>query len=164
MAKILVDHRMPCLVPRWKMTLNLTEEQIYRHFIFVPRLEHRQYLHLVSLASVFLNTFPFGAGITSSEAIALCVPVLVYAETSSVLHISLAQVRALGQRWIQEFIVTSIDDYIDKAMRIVRFETAEDSSGLRRYRQEICDSRDALLGSAPLEAATLEWQRFLKRL
>ena len=163
-AKILMEHQMPCLIPRWKKTLNLTEEQVYNHFVFVPRLEHRQYLHLVSLASIFLNTFPFGAGITSSEAIGLCIPVLVFAETSSVIHIALAQVRALGDHWIKEFVASSLDEYVEKVMAIVALESAENPLGLRQYRQEICDSRHKLHGPSPLQAAANEWETFLKRI
>lgn len=162
LAKILVEYRTPSLIPRWMHTLNLTEEQIYQRFVFVPRIEHSQYLQLISLTSVFLNTFPFGAGVTSSEAIALCIPVLVYAETSSVLHIALAQVRALGPRWIEEFVVVSLDDYAEKASRIAGLETMENPLGLHDYRQELCASRDLLLGPEPLAAAVLEWDRFLK--
>lgn len=42
---------------------------------------------------MFLNTIPFGAGITSSEAISLCVPVIVYPNATSVLQLALAQVK-----------------------------------------------------------------------
>ena len=162
-SKILVDDRMPCLVPRWRSTLRLTEEEIFDRFVFVPRLEHRQYLKLVSLSSVFLNTFPFGAGVTSSEAIALCVPVIVYAETSSVLHIALAQVRALGEPWIARLLATSTQDFVNKAYGISQLESASNKSGLRHYRTELCQHNAALVGHKPLVEATQEWDRFLKR-
>jgi predicted O-linked N-acetylglucosamine transferase (SPINDLY family) len=154
---------MPCLVPRWRSTLRLTEEEIFDRFVFVPRLEHRQYLKLVSLSSAFLNTFPFGAGVTSSEAIALCVPVIVYAETSSVLHIALAQVRALGEPWIARLLATSTQDFVNKAYGISQLESASNKSGLRHYRTELCQHNAALVGHKPLVEATQEWDRFLKR-
>jgi len=163
-SKILVDDRMPCLVPRWKSTLRLTEKEIFERFVFVPRLEHRQYLKLVSLASVFLNTFPFGAGVTSSEAIALCVPVVVYADTTSVLHIALAQVRALGEPWITRLLATSVQDFVTKAVGIAQLESASNKSGLRHYRKELCQHNAALIGNEPLEEATQEWDRFLQRI
>ena len=160
-AKILVDYRIPCLIPRWRASWNLTEEEILERFVFVPRLEHRQYLQLVSLSSVFLNTFPFGAGVTSSEAIALGVPVVVYAETSSVINLAMAQVRALGEPWTRDLIVSGLEAYVDRAVQITRLEQVDD--GLRRYRQELRRRSQKLHGPAPLAAAAAEWALFLKR-
>lgn len=160
-AKILVDYRIPCLIPRWKASWNLTEADILERFVFVPRLEHRQYLQLVALSSVFLNTFPFGAGVTSSEAIALGVPVVVYAETSSVINLAMAQVRALGEPWTRDLIVSSLEAYVARAVQITRLEQVDD--GLRRYRQELRRSSQKLHGPVPLAAAASEWARFLKR-
>merc|ERR1712023_235800 len=51
-----------------------TMEELHKRILLVPRIPHFDYQQLISLSSVFLNTFPFGAGITSSEAIATCVP------------------------------------------------------------------------------------------
>lgn len=61
------------------------------------RLSFYYAVHYFVLCShVFLNPYPFGAGITSSEAIAMCVPVVTVVEPRqprSVLHFALAQVR-----------------------------------------------------------------------
>ena len=43
-------------------------------------------------STVFLNTFPFGAGITTSEALSMCVPVLVLPDLVSTAQLALAQV------------------------------------------------------------------------
>jgi hypothetical protein len=80
------------LIPRWTFSLSMSEEQIHTRFLFLPRLPHPAYLQLLSYSAVFLNTFPFGSGITSSEALAMCVPVLVLPELVSVLQIAYAQV------------------------------------------------------------------------
>jgi hypothetical protein len=43
-------------------------------------------------STVFLNTFPFGAGITTSESLAMCVPVLVLPDLVSTVQLALSQV------------------------------------------------------------------------
>ena len=168
-AKILVDHRMPSLIPRWLISLNITEKEIMERFIFVPRLKHQEYLQLVALSSVFLNTFPFGAGVTSSEAIALGVPVVVYAETSSVINLAMAQVRALGDPWPRELIVQTVEAYVNRVIEITRLDSmssdagAWNSNGLRRFREALYRSSVRLHGPEPLAAAAAEWGYFLKR-
>ena len=44
----------------------LSWEAVRDRFVFVPRTQHPDHLRLTALMSVFLNTLPYGAGITSS--------------------------------------------------------------------------------------------------
>ena len=63
---------------------------------------------------MFLNTLPYGAGITSSEALALCVPVVTLPSKVAVLQMTLAQIRAYGPRYESAMVARSAPDYIDK--------------------------------------------------
>ena len=106
---------MQVLVHRWKIALNYTDvEELYTRFVFVPKLQHPDYLKFVSFTcghlavlyfpvrflfnffifyrTVFLNTFPFGAGVTTSEALSMCVPVLVLPDLVSTAQLALSQV------------------------------------------------------------------------
>jgi hypothetical protein len=47
---------------------------------------------MIACRAVFLNPFPFGAGITSSDAISVCVPIVVLPTHTAVLQLALAQV------------------------------------------------------------------------
>ena len=117
-------------------------------------MAHADYLQLLSMTSVFLNTFPFGAGITSSEAISVCLPVVVLADTSSVLHLALAQVRKLGKRWSDEWIVHSREEFVMTSVRIANLPN------LLQYRQDVCADRPNLLGETVLHEAVDEWDKF----
>lgn len=96
----------------------MTEKQIKSRIIFIPRLSHPDYLKLTSLASVFLNTFPYGAGITSSEALALCVPVVTLPSRITVLQMTLAQIRTYGHDITEKLIAKNVPDYIAKVVQI----------------------------------------------
>ena len=158
-AVLLLEGRVKQFLPRWTKA-GMTSHDLQHRLVLLPRLAHPEYLQLLSLASVFLNTFPFGAGITSSEALSVCVPVVVYAEMSSVLHLALAQVRKLGPRWAQEWIAHSTEEYVRRAVAVATIPQEAE----RQYRGAICEAREQLLGRANLEEVTQEWDGFLKRI
>jgi hypothetical protein len=91
-AKVLFLQRAIDILPRWVTAFKMPSDEILQRFIFVPRLNHPDYLQLVAYGSVFLNTFPYGAGITSSEALALQLPIVTLPQEVTVLHMALAQV------------------------------------------------------------------------
>ena len=96
-------------------SMNMTRNNIMERFVFVDRMDHFEYLQLLSMrftndllahmdiairlifcsfngSSVFLNTAPFGAGITSSDALAVCVPVVVLPSHTPLYQMALGQV------------------------------------------------------------------------
>ena len=167
-----------------------TMEELHKRILLVPRIPHFDYQQLLSLSSVFLNTFPFGAGITSSEAIATCVPVLVDAARSSILHLGLAQVRRLGSDFEADLVVTgNVDDYVNRAVLMANLDslrgttlenmTQNDIPALNvmvfeedvkavgnhgAYRHALCRRRANLLGEGAAEDAAQEWASFLKKI
>jgi hypothetical protein len=98
---------------------------LFTRILFLPRISHLHNLLLLSLSSVFLNPIPFGAGVTSSEAFAMCVPLVTISSAKrvhrntdktdkafnsrkrSILHFALAQVRALGVALEHKMVVNS---------------------------------------------------------
>ena len=122
-AVVMVEEKFKTFFPRLLDTANkestilpFTMEDLHRRILLVPRLHHFDYQQLISISSVFLNTFPFGAGITSSEAIAACVPVVVDASRSSVLHLGLAQIRRLGEDFDADLVARgNVEDYVQRA-------------------------------------------------
>jgi len=157
LAKILVTDRAKDLVPRWTRTMNMTAEELQRRFVFIPRLAHRDYVTLLSMSSIFLNPFPFGSGITSSEALAMCVPVITLSEEISVLQFALAQIRALGAD-VEELLVThDVDTYAQTATSIAKTTSPW-------IRELICSRRSRLFGKNVLRDAVRDWGQFLGNL
>ncbi len=199
-AKILVGDKFAAFFPRLLERANhdldavnsplprFTMAELHRRILLVPRIHHFDYQQLLSLSSVFLNTFPFGAGITSSEAIAACVPVLVDAARSSILHLGLAQVRRLGPDFEADLVVTGeVEDYVNRAVLMANLDdlrgtslenkTRDDLPALQvrliegevqtvgflgAYRHALCRRRINLLGEGAADDATQEWASFLK--
>ena len=89
----------------------VTAEEFNKHFVFIDRVEHLDYLQLMSLSSVFLTTFPFGAGITSSDAISVCIPLVVLPGQINVLQFTVAQLLNLPQHLSQQMIATDLTDF-----------------------------------------------------
>ena len=103
------------ILPRISLNFNLTMDELQTHFVFIDRLPHSDYLRLLSFSDVFLTTFPFGAGITSSDAISVSVPLVVYPQGVNVLSISYQQIIELGRHEeslpIRDMLADSISDY-----------------------------------------------------
>ena len=182
------------LVPRWKLSLNMSRDDMLRHFVFVPRLPHEEYLMLLSFLSVFLNTFPFGdyfvlllptnayllcvcvysclclhvifvwkgSGITSSDALSLCIPVVVLPAQTSFLHFAAAQVIAMfpEQMHKDRFIAPDVDSFAKLA---ANFASASLSSKMDT-RKLICDRKHLLFGEDSLLKSVHEWRSLLLKL
>lgn len=182
-AVIMVEAKFRTFFPRLLESANseyldkpFTLEELHRRILLVPRLHHFDYQQLISMSSVFLNTFPFGAGITSSEAIATCVPVVVDASRSSVLHLGLAQVRRLGEDFEADLIVNGkVGDYVERAVTIANLDSYQSTTNVRllpeeetkygklyAYRNALCRRKERLLGNDTAAEVAEEWANFLK--
>lgn len=146
------------LLARWTKNWQVSVEDILDRFIFTDRIEHPDYLRLLSYTTVFLNPFPFGSGITSSDAISVCVPIVLFPDAISVLPFALAQVRALGPMFEDLFIVHSVNEYVERAVSIAREAHTAQGHQLRR---NICSAKSRLYGADSTHASAKEWAQFL---
>lgn len=174
--------RLLARAQRERMNISTAEQLLLRHHsvnndvahghvLYIARLDHADYLRLLTMwyciamsihaflmivmcSDVFLNPFPFGGGITSSDALAACLPVVVLPRATSVLHIALAQVRAFGADLAKRMVANSVDDYVDKAMNLAH--------GAIDVRAELCARKSAaLFGPHQLDGAVEEWKAML---
>ena len=113
----------------------------------------------MKLSSVFLNTFPFGAGTTSSEALAMCLPVIVLSNYSHTLPLALSQVVALGENVSKYTLAFDLQSYIDKAVAVANEQLGLDTK-TRKFKDLICDRKDNLFSSQILAAVTTEFIEF----
>jgi len=155
-ARLLVLDSFRGVVPR----LSLSPSLLGR-LLFLPRMPHVEYLSLLSLSAVFLNPFPFGAGVTSSEALALCVPVLTFPARSAVLDFASAQLHQFGKDVKQWLTVSSVEEYVWRAVSVAHSEELS----LHRLKDAICGRKHAaLFGQEGLSRSVEEWFRLLRHL
>ena len=126
--------------------------------VFAPRLPYAEHLGRLRLADLFLDTLPFNAGATASDALWAGLPVLTCAGEAFAARMAGSLLQAAG---LPELVTHSLADYEAKAL-----ELAQQPQMLRRLREELSKKRS----SAPafdtdrcrrsLESAYAEmWQR-----
>ncbi len=80
-------------------------------------LSYREYLTTYSQVDIVLDAFPRTGGTTTAEALWMGVPVVTLAGQSYAGRISASKLTALG---LEDLIVHSQEDYIDKAVSLAR--------------------------------------------
>ena len=159
-AKILMMDGSRSIIPRILKILDYqSPEFIFKNFVFVKRTEHYEYLKLMKLSSVFLNTFPFGAGVTSSEAIAMCLPVIVLSNYSHTLPLALSQVVALGDDISKYILAHDLYSYIDKAVAVANGQFSNDMN-IKEFKNLICKRKENLFDASILSAVSREFVEF----
>lgn len=157
-AKLLLNSEAKrMMIKRWQDKWEMSIIEINERVIFTPRIEHWDYLRLLSYSTVFLNPFPFGSGITSSDAISVCIPVVVFPEHISVLPFALAQVRALDSAYENLFVTHSVQEYIERAVSLAISAHTEQGRALRR---DMCLHKHRLFSRSAAKDAAAELANF----
>jgi len=103
--------------------------------IFAKKVSNPRHLARYPLADLFLDTAPYGAHTTASDALWMGVPVLTYAGRSFASRVCASLVRAAG---VPELITTSPDAFIARAVALA----TNDRLGLQELRQRLAANRD----------------------
>ncbi|WP_066773223.1 tetratricopeptide repeat protein [Candidatus Viadribacter manganicus] len=103
--------------------------------IFAKKVPNPRHLARYPLADLFLDTAPYGAHTTASDALWMGVPVLTYAGRSFASRVCASLVRAAGA---PELITTSPDAFIKRAIALA----TTDQLGLKALRQRLTANRD----------------------
>jgi predicted O-linked N-acetylglucosamine transferase (SPINDLY family) len=126
--------------------------------VFAERLPYPEYLARLTLADLFLDTLPFNAGATASDALWAGVPVLTCAGDAYAARMAGSLLRAIG---LPEAVTTRLEDYESLAL-----ELAARPADLGEWRARLAASRrgaplfDTARFTAHLETAYLEmWRR-----
>lgn len=181
LAKILVVDKfsaqvLPRLMARAKemghsITSQWSFEQFQAHLLEVPRRPHADFLLLGGLSGVFLVPFPYGTGITSSESLSLCTPVVVMTGRSATINFALAQVRMLGLDEL--FAADTVEEYVDIAMQsaaddlqaICNRSSANSEECLQHghVKDLLCAKKHLLFDQQVVDEVVAEWGQFITR-
>ena len=136
-------HRVPgsvlwLLVPQAEIQQALRDRAAERgiasdRLIFAPFVSTSEHLARLPLADVFLDTFPYGAHTTCSDALWMGLPVLTQVGRSFASRVAASLLRAVG---LPDLAVDSGEDYEEIAVRL-----AEDGEALGDIRDHLWDNR-----------------------
>jgi predicted O-linked N-acetylglucosamine transferase (SPINDLY family) len=117
---------------------NLRREAMNRgvdseRLVFAPRRPYAEHLGRLKLADLFLDTLPFNAGTTASDALWAGLPVLTCAGEAFAARMAGSLLQAVG---LPELITHSLADYEAKAL-----ELAQQPEMLRGLRQRLSNNR-----------------------
>jgi predicted O-linked N-acetylglucosamine transferase (SPINDLY family) len=117
--------------------------------IFAGKLANPYHLARYPLADLFLDTTPYGAHTTASDALWMGVPVLTMSGRSFASRVCGSLVRAAG---IPELVSESAEEFADRAVALGR-----DRKALEAYREKLRQSRDtSVLFDMPMLVRKLE--------
>jgi predicted O-linked N-acetylglucosamine transferase (SPINDLY family) len=116
--------------------------------VFAPRLPYSQHLGRLKLADLFLDTLPFNAGTTASDALWAGLPLLTCAGETFAARMGGSLLRAVG---LPELITEDLAQYEARAI-----DLAAHGSELRALRQRLEQNR--------LEAPLFNTDRFRRQL
>lgn len=86
-----------------------------RRLVFSPRIAYAEHLARLGLADLFLDTLPFNAGTTASDALWAGVPVLTCSGEAFAARMAGSLLQALG---LPELITHSLEDYEALALKL----------------------------------------------
>jgi protein O-GlcNAc transferase len=156
----------------WLIATNPTAEGNLRHeaekrgisadrLMFAPRVPLGDHLARSSLADLFLDTTPYNAHTTGSDALWAGVPLVTCLGSTFASRVGASLLKAIG---LDELVTSSLQDYEALAHRL-----ANDTPTLRAYRERLernrttCPLFDADRFTCHIEAAyTAMWQRYQK--
>lgn len=117
--------------------------------VFAAKLPHAAHLARYRLADLFLDTNPYGAHTTASDALWMGVPVLTFAGRSFPARVCASLVRAAG---LPELVCADAEAYVAAAVRL-----GQDRPALAELRARLLAGRDrCVLFDTPLLVRRLE--------
>lgn len=101
--------------------------------LFQPKLAHDAYLALYRHVDLFLDTWPYGAHTTASDALWAGTPLLTLPGETFASRVGLSLLSTLD---LPELIANGVDDYVARALRIAT--TPGESARLRARLRDAC--------------------------
>jgi protein O-GlcNAc transferase len=149
-ANAAVEHNLRCEAERRGVAPG--------RIIFAPRIAYAQYLARYQLAELFLDTFPFNAGATASDALSVGLPLITISGEAFAARMAGSLLHSMG---LSELVTHSLADYEALALRLARHPEALTviRTKLARHRAD-CPLFDADRFCRHLEIAyETMWQR-----
>ena len=130
---------------------------VLARFVFLPMVTGDDFFGLLRLATVLLDPFPFGGGVTSLEAFSVCTPVVTAPRLQTVVALTRGMYKHM--RVPDAPVVASAADFAANATALV-----DDVARRTALEAAICASHDDPATSVFSSRASIdEWATFLRR-
>lgn len=103
--------------------------------IFAPKMAHPDHLARYVLADLFLDTAPYGAHTTASDALWMGVPILTLSGRSFPSRVCGSLARAAG---VPDLVCTTPEQYVERAVAL-----GKNKPELQRYRKRLAEQRNS---------------------
>ena len=132
-------------------------ENTLQRIYWMPSLKPEEYVILLSLGDVMLDQFPFGGGVTTLEALAVCTPVVTLPSLQNVPQLAAGMLRSLHlPKHIEDILIVSdTNAYLHSIDEIMSSSTA--------IREQLCQQ---IIHNKQLfedQNTVKEWEVFLQR-
>ena len=110
---------------QWKLTLlkrwKLRYFNLINRIIWLPALSYEEYLVLLAIGDVMLDTLPFGGGVTIFESLAVCTPVVTLPSLQTVPTLAKGIIQTMNVSKSIELlmITTTIEKYVQNVQLIL---------------------------------------------
>jgi protein O-GlcNAc transferase len=108
---VMVDHKVISNIHNTARLFNIDKSRI----IFLKRVSYDEYMSRYSLADIFLDTSPYNAGTTASDALSMGVPLITLQGNTFVSRQASSLLSSLG---LNELIAKNIGEYVDMAVKL----------------------------------------------
>ena len=112
-------------------------EDALEQLIFLPRMSRERVLQVVSQCDAFLDTYPWGGGVTVLESLSMCTPVVVLPRKTTILQLGLGHLRTIGLE--RDLAARDVDQFGAIAARL-----GTDNYFRQHMRQTICTRKKLL--------------------
>ena len=120
--------------------------------LFLPRMQTEVLLEVMKGAAVVLDSFPFGGGVTSLQTFAVGTPIVTMPSDMLAGRLTLAMYRSMGMGNNSGVVTSSIEEYVDAAIRIASTSVGD------RMRREIKARSGVLFEDS---GAVKQWEEML---
>ncbi len=140
---VLIEDAQPLVTAQLRQRMQANLPEVIDRVRFLARLPHQEYLNLLSLADVMLDTVHFGGGVTAYEVFSVGKPVVTLPGDFGRGRLTCAAYRQMG---LDDGIAADPEDYIERALR---FATEPDyriefGRRLREASGELFEDRQAI--------------------
>lgn len=149
------------LEQRWKREAGISSEDVRTRILWMESLSPSQYLATLSLGDVMIDPYPFGGGVTTLEALAVCTPVVSLPYLQNVPALSAGMLRTMSEGASDPVhnknVYSSVDDLIHGAIELLTDQQAAIAT-----RSAICRDAEKLFSmSTSSKNAVKEWAELI---